>query len=69
MQRINDKITMGNNTIDEIDNLYVIKIGDGPVSVDRYSNQMQYRRRAAQHVAAGPHVAQIWSQRPTGVYL
>jgi len=40
-------------------NLYIIDIGDCPISVDRDSHQMQYRGRAAQNVAAGPHVAEL----------
>lgn len=50
-------------------NLYIIEIGDCPISVDRDSHQMQYRGSAAENVAAGPHVAKLGPQRPFRVYL
>lgn len=50
-------------------NLYIIEIGDCPISVDRDSHQMQYRSSAAEDVAAGPHVAKLRPQRPSRVYL
>lgn len=50
-------------------NLYIIEIGDCPISVDRDSHQMQYRGSAAENVAAGPHVAKLGPERPFRVYL
>jgi len=50
-------------------NLYIIDIGDCPISVDRDSHQMQYRGCAAQNVAAGPHVAELRTEWPCRVYL
>lgn len=43
------------------------RVGDGPVPVQRYHAQVQYGRRAEQHVQRPPHVARVYAERPVVV--
>jgi len=43
------------------------RIGDGPVPVQRYHAQVQYGRRAEQHVQRPPDVARVYAERPVVV--
>lgn len=40
------------------------RVGDGPVPVQRYHAQVQYRRRAEQHVQRPPDIARVYAERP-----
>jgi len=43
------------------------RVGDGPVPVQRYHAQVQYGRRAEQHIQRPPHVARVYAERPVVV--